>query len=55
MGMWTGMLNNKVRNLNFIYVGVISEKELTPMKIKTYRSTERENFKTLRQDSPSGW
>ncbi|XP_059133506.1 SAM domain-containing protein SAMSN-1 [Peromyscus eremicus] len=47
MGMWTGMLNNKVGNFKFIYVDVISEEEAAPKKIKAPRSNKRESAKTL--------
>ncbi|XP_036206207.1 SAM domain-containing protein SAMSN-1 isoform X1 [Myotis myotis] len=49
MGMWTGMLNNKVGNFKFIYVDVISEEESAPRKIKTRRSSGREKSKTLQE------
>lgn len=49
MGMWTGMLNNKVGNFKFIYVDVISEEEEAPKKIKARRKSEREKAKTLQE------
>lgn len=49
MGMWTGMLNNKVGNFKFIYVDVISEEESAPRKIKTHRRSGREKSKTLQE------
>lgn len=49
MGMWTGMLNNKVGNFKFIYVDVISEEEATPKKIKAPRKSGREKSKTLQE------
>lgn len=49
MGMWTGMLNNKVGNFKFIYVDVISEEEAAPKKIKVTRSSKRENSQTLQE------
>uniref|UniRef100_A0A9L0JI32 SAM domain-containing protein SAMSN-1 n=1 Tax=Equus asinus TaxID=9793 RepID=A0A9L0JI32_EQUAS len=49
MGMWTGMLNNKVGNFKFIYVDVISEEEAAPKKIKAHRRSEREKSKTLQE------
>ncbi|XP_058426687.1 SAM domain-containing protein SAMSN-1 isoform X2 [Diceros bicornis minor] len=49
MGMWTGMLNNKVGNFKFIYVDVISEEEVAPKKIKAHRRSEREKPKTLQE------
>ncbi|XP_006889877.1 PREDICTED: SAM domain-containing protein SAMSN-1 [Elephantulus edwardii] len=49
MGMWTGMLNNKVGNFKFIYVDVISEEEAAPKKIKAHRRSKREKPKTLQE------
>lgn len=49
MGMWTGMLNNKVGNFKFIYVDVISEEETAPKKIKAQRRSGREKPKTLQE------
>ncbi|KAK2493442.1 hypothetical protein MC885_007665 [Smutsia gigantea] len=49
MGMWTGMLNNKVGNFKFIYVDVISEEEAVPKKMKVQRKGGRENLKTLQE------
>ncbi|XP_066097669.1 SAM domain-containing protein SAMSN-1 isoform X1 [Saccopteryx bilineata] len=49
MGMWTGMLNNKVGNFKFIYVDVISEEEAAPKKIKAHRKSGRETSKTLKE------
>ncbi|XP_032208511.1 SAM domain-containing protein SAMSN-1 isoform X2 [Mustela erminea] len=49
MGMWTGMLNNKVGNFKFIYVDVISEEEAAPKKIKAHRKTGKEKPKTLQE------
>lgn len=49
MGMWTGMLNNKVGNFKFIYVDVISEEETAPKKIKAQRRSGREKLKTLQE------
>lgn len=49
MGMWTGMLNNKVGNFKFIYVDVISEEEAAPKKTKVPRSSRRENPQTLQE------
>lgn len=49
MGMWTGMLNNKVGNFKFIYVDVISEEEAAPKKIKVPRSSKRENPQNLQE------
>lgn len=47
MGMWTGMLNNKVGNFKFIYVDVISEEEAAPKKTKAHRNSKRESTGTL--------
>ncbi|XP_060028128.1 SAM domain-containing protein SAMSN-1 [Erinaceus europaeus] len=47
MGMWTGMLNNKVGNFKFIYVDVISEEEAAPKKTKSHRRSEMERPKTI--------
>uniref|UniRef100_A0A8C8ZJC6 SAM domain-containing protein SAMSN-1 n=1 Tax=Prolemur simus TaxID=1328070 RepID=A0A8C8ZJC6_PROSS len=49
MGMWTGMLNNKVGNFKFIYVDVISEEEAAPKKIKAHRRSKREKPNTLQE------
>ncbi|KAM8771288.1 SAM domain-containing protein SAMSN-1 isoform 2-T2 [Rhynchonycteris naso] len=49
MGMWTGMLNNKVGNFKFIYVDVISEEEAAAKKIKAHRKSGREKSKTLKE------
>uniref|UniRef100_F7GVH2 SAM domain-containing protein SAMSN-1 n=1 Tax=Macaca mulatta TaxID=9544 RepID=F7GVH2_MACMU len=49
MGMWTGMLNNKVGNFKFIYVDVISEEEAAPKKIKANRRSNNEKSKTLQE------
>ncbi|XP_057552094.1 SAM domain-containing protein SAMSN-1 isoform X1 [Hippopotamus amphibius kiboko] len=49
MGMWTGMLNNKVGNFKFIYVDVISEEEEAPKKIKAHRRSGKEKPKTLQE------
>lgn len=49
MGMWTGMLNNKVGNFKFIYVDVISEEEAVPKKMKVQRRGGKENPKTLQE------
>ncbi|XP_077914250.1 SAM domain-containing protein SAMSN-1 isoform X2 [Halichoerus grypus] len=49
MGMWTGMLNNKVGNFKFIYVDVISEEEAAPKKIKAHRKSGIEKSKTLQE------
>lgn len=49
MGMWTGMLNNKVGNFKFIYVDVISEEEAAPKKTKAHRRSGGEKAKTLQE------
>ncbi|XP_072850146.2 SAM domain-containing protein SAMSN-1 isoform X2 [Pogona vitticeps] len=41
MGMWTGLLNNKVGNFKFIYVDLITEEESTPRKIKPHKRSKR--------------
>lgn len=48
MGMWTGMLNNKVGNFKFIYVDVISE-EAAPKKMKTQRRSGMEKPERCRE------
>lgn len=49
MGIWTGMLNNKVGNFKFIYVDVIPEKEKEDdaPKIRPQRLSKRPRPKTL--------
>ncbi|XP_075450084.1 SAM domain-containing protein SAMSN-1 isoform X2 [Ascaphus truei] len=49
MGIWTGMLNNKVGNFKFIYVDVISEEEIPQRKIKARRRSKRPKPKTLQE------
>uniref|UniRef100_A0A8C8RD51 SAM domain, SH3 domain and nuclear localization signals 1 n=1 Tax=Pelusios castaneus TaxID=367368 RepID=A0A8C8RD51_9SAUR len=49
MGMWTGMLNNKVGNFKFIYVDIILEEEAAPRKIKAHRRSKRAKPKTLQE------
>uniref|UniRef100_F6PM59 SAM domain-containing protein SAMSN-1 n=2 Tax=Ornithorhynchus anatinus TaxID=9258 RepID=F6PM59_ORNAN len=49
MGMWTGMLNNKVGNFKFIYVDIILEEEATPRKIRPHRRSKRAKPKTLQE------
>lgn len=49
MGIWTGMLNNKVGNFKFIYVDVLveeEEKEEAP-KIRQQKICKRPRPKTL--------
>ncbi|XP_061485478.1 SAM domain-containing protein SAMSN-1 isoform X1 [Rhineura floridana] len=41
MGMWTGLLNNKVGNFKFIYVDLITEEESVPRKIKPHKRSKR--------------
>lgn len=57
MGIWTGMLNNKVGNFKFIYVEVLLEKEKDEeeekeeeedaLKIRPQRLSKRPRPKTL--------
>ncbi|XP_053312782.1 SAM domain-containing protein SAMSN-1 isoform X2 [Spea bombifrons] len=49
MGIWTGMLNNKVGNFKFIYVDIISEEETPPKKTITRRRSKRPRPKTLQE------
>uniref|UniRef100_A0A8C4URD3 SAM domain-containing protein SAMSN-1 n=1 Tax=Falco tinnunculus TaxID=100819 RepID=A0A8C4URD3_FALTI len=49
MGIWTGMLNNKVGNFKFIYVDIILEEEAAPKKIKPPRGSKRTEPKTLQE------
>ncbi|KFQ46152.1 SAM domain-containing protein SAMSN-1, partial [Nestor notabilis] len=49
MGIWTGMLNNKVGNFKFIYVDIILEEEAAPRKIKPYRGSKKTKPKTLQE------
>ncbi|XP_035171289.1 SAM domain-containing protein SAMSN-1-like isoform X2 [Oxyura jamaicensis] len=49
MGIWTGMLNNKVGNFKFIYVDIILEEEAAPKKIKAHRVSKRTKPKTLQE------
>ncbi|OPJ66588.1 SAM domain-containing protein SAMSN-1 [Patagioenas fasciata monilis] len=49
MGIWTGMLNNKVGNFKFIYVDVILEEEAAPRKIKPHRGSKKTKPKTLQE------
>ncbi|XP_066064605.1 SAM domain-containing protein SAMSN-1 isoform X4 [Chamaea fasciata] len=48
MGIWTGMLNNKVGNFKFIYVDIILE-EATPRKMNPHRGSKRTKPKTLQE------
>ncbi|KAF7700382.1 SAM domain-containing protein SAMSN-1a [Silurus meridionalis] len=60
MGIWTGMLNNKVGNFKFIYVNVLLEKghgkeddedkeEEESLKIRPQRTSKRSRPKTLQE------
>ncbi|XP_063812415.1 SAM domain-containing protein SAMSN-1 isoform X2 [Pseudophryne corroboree] len=49
MGIWTGMLNNKVGNFKFIYVDIISEEEIPPTKRIPRRKSKRPRPKTLQE------
>ncbi|XP_010222665.1 PREDICTED: SAM domain-containing protein SAMSN-1 isoform X2 [Tinamus guttatus] len=49
MGIWTGMLNNKVGNFKFIYVDIILEEETAPRKLKPHRGSKRAKPKTLQE------
>lgn len=49
MGIWTGMLNNKVGNFKFIYVDVIIEEEAEAPKIRRHRRSKRPRPKTLQE------
>uniref|UniRef100_A0A3B3RQ31 SAM domain, SH3 domain and nuclear localisation signals 1a n=1 Tax=Paramormyrops kingsleyae TaxID=1676925 RepID=A0A3B3RQ31_9TELE len=47
MGIWTGMLNNKVGTFKFIYVDLIAEKVTEEPKIRRNRRSKRPRPKTL--------
>ncbi|KAI1893417.1 hypothetical protein AGOR_G00123510 [Albula goreensis] len=49
MGIWTGMLNNKVGNFKFIYVDVIIEKEAEAPKIRPNRRSRQPRPNTLQE------
>eukprot|EP00063_Salmo_salar_P078038 XP_014052873.1 PREDICTED: uncharacterized protein LOC106603553 isoform X2 [Salmo salar] len=49
MGIWTGMLNNKVGNFKFIYVDLIVEKVPEPPQKMTHRRSRRPRPKTLQE------
>ncbi|KAG8450339.1 hypothetical protein GDO86_002841 [Hymenochirus boettgeri] len=49
MGIWTGMLNNKVGNFKFIYVDIINEVETAPRRIKARRKSKRPRPTTLQE------
>ncbi|XP_062982825.1 SAM domain-containing protein SAMSN-1 [Elgaria multicarinata webbii] len=49
MGMWTGLLNNKVGNFKFIYVDLIAEEESAPRKIKLPKQSKSAKPKSLQE------
>lgn len=49
MGIWTGMLNNKVGNFKFIYVDIILEEEAAPRKMNPQRGSKRTKPKSLQE------
>ncbi|XP_039193173.1 SAM domain-containing protein SAMSN-1 isoform X3 [Crotalus tigris] len=49
MGMWTGLLNNKVGNFKFIYVDLITEEESAPRKIKPHKKSKRAKPNSLQE------
>nr|XP_028582770.1 SAM domain-containing protein SAMSN-1 isoform X2 [Podarcis muralis] len=49
MGMWTGLLNNKVGNFKFIYVDLITEEESVPRKIKPHKRSKRAKPNSLQE------
>ncbi|KAJ6662454.1 hypothetical protein lerEdw1_011867, partial [Lerista edwardsae] len=49
MGMWTGLLNNKVGNFKFIYVDLITEEESTPRRIKPHKRSKRAKPNSLQE------
>ncbi|XP_015197224.2 SAM and SH3 domain-containing protein 1 [Lepisosteus oculatus] len=49
MGIWTGMLNNKVGNFKFIYVDVLIDVEVEPRKIRPHRRSKRPRPRTLQE------
>ncbi|KAJ8394686.1 hypothetical protein AAFF_G00042860 [Aldrovandia affinis] len=49
MGIWTGMLNNKVGNFKFIYADVITEKEAEPKRIHPQRQSKHLELKTIQE------
>ncbi|KAL8190650.1 UNVERIFIED_CONTAM: SAM domain-containing protein SAMSN-1 [Gekko kuhli] len=50
MGMWTGLLNNKVGNFKFIYVDLIEEEEESASrKIKPRKRSKRAKPKSLQE------
>ncbi|XP_029111073.1 SAM domain-containing protein SAMSN-1a [Scleropages formosus] len=49
MGIWTGMLHNRVGNFKFIYVDLLEEKGAQPPKIRPHRRSKRPRPKTLQE------
>lgn len=49
MGIWTGMLNNKIGNFKFIYVDIISEEETPAPRKIVRRKSKRPRPKTLQE------
>lgn len=49
MGMWTGLLNNKVGNFKFIYVDLIAEEESTPRRLKPHKRSKRAKPSSLQE------
>ncbi|KAJ8280882.1 hypothetical protein GJAV_G00060400 [Gymnothorax javanicus] len=49
MGIWTGMLNNRVGNFKFIYVDIIIEEEVEEPNIRPRRRSKRPRPKTLQE------
>ncbi|KAH0624904.1 hypothetical protein JD844_032805 [Phrynosoma platyrhinos] len=49
MGMWTGLLNNKVGNFKFIYVDLIEEENSTPRKRKPHKRSKRAKPNSLQE------
>ncbi|XP_030648152.1 SAM domain-containing protein SAMSN-1b [Chanos chanos] len=49
MGIWTGMLNNRVGNFKFIYVDVLPEEVVPPQQLRTHRRSKRPRPKTLQE------
>ncbi|XP_060626490.2 SAM domain-containing protein SAMSN-1 isoform X2 [Anolis sagrei] len=49
MGMWTGLLNNKVGNFKFIYVDLIEEENSTPRTRKPHKKSKRAKPNSLQE------
>ncbi|XP_053166099.1 SAM domain-containing protein SAMSN-1 isoform X2 [Hemicordylus capensis] len=49
MGMWTGLLNNKVGNFKFIYVDIIAEEESAPRKSKSNKTSKKAKANSLQE------